>query len=64
MKQWTGGNKTKQSKVVIKDKFSKLEDRISLRGCKKLLYDFVINTRSTTLRICLIQSLISAWFEL
>ena len=63
-KRYTGASKTKASKTMFKDKFCKLENRIFLRGCRKLLYDFIMNVRSTISRICLIQSLISGWFRL
>jgi hypothetical protein len=62
--QWTGGSKTQGSKTMLKNKFCELKNRIFCRGCKKLLCDFIMNTRSPILRICLIQGLISAWFRL
>ena len=55
---------TQESKTVLEDKFCELENGIFCRGFKKLLHDLVINTRSTALKICLIQGLISAWFGL
>jgi hypothetical protein len=40
--------------TVLKDKLGSLKDRIFFRHCRKLLYDFIMNVRSTVLRICLI----------
>jgi hypothetical protein len=49
---------------MIKDEICKVENRIFLRGCKKLLRDDIMNTRSTISKICPIQSLISGWIGL
>jgi hypothetical protein len=56
--------KSQTSKTMQKDKFCELENRIFLKGCNKLLHDFIMNTRGTISRICHIQSLISSWFRL
>ena len=49
---------------MLKEKINKLENRVFLRHCNKLLCDFTMNIRSTILRICLIQGLITGWFRL
>jgi hypothetical protein len=49
---------------MFEDKFRKLKDRIFFRGCRKLLYDFIMNIRSTVQRIGLIESHISSQFSL
>jgi hypothetical protein len=63
-KRYTGAGDTDVSKTMLKDKFCKLENRIFLRGCRKLFPNFIMNIRSTISRICLIQSLIFGWFRL
>jgi hypothetical protein len=50
----TRASKTQSLKVMCKDKFCKLENRIFLRVCRKLLCEFIMNARSTILRICLV----------
>jgi hypothetical protein len=50
----TRASKTQSLKVMCKDKFCKLENRIFLRGGRKPLCEFIMNARSTILRICLI----------
>jgi hypothetical protein len=50
----TRASKTQSVKVMCKDKFCKLENGIFLRVCRKLLFEFIMNARSTILRICLV----------
>jgi hypothetical protein len=52
------------SKKMLEDKFRKLDRRIFLRESGKLLYHLLMSTRSTILRICPSQSLISGWLRL
>jgi hypothetical protein len=64
MKRKQRANKTQSSEPMFKDKVHKLENRIFLRRCTKLLCKVNMNVRSTISRICLIQfihSLISSW---
>jgi hypothetical protein len=56
--------KVQPLKMMGEDKFCKLKNGIFLRGRRKPLWEFIMNARSTILRICLIQSFVSSWFRL
>ena len=62
---WGQANLKRQvSKTMLKNEFCKLMVGICLRAQGKLPRDFIMNTRGTILRICLIQSHISGRFRL
>jgi hypothetical protein len=52
------------SETMLKDKFDNLLNRIFLRRLVELLREVNMNLGGAILRICLIQSLFSAWSRL
>jgi hypothetical protein len=57
---WGGGYHCRLASVLPKrqtiseDKICKLENRVMVRACRKLLYDSIMSGRGTISRICLI----------
>lgn len=51
-------SKTQWSEMMHEDKISKLVNGIFLGRCRKLPYNFIIDVRGTTLRMCLVHGLI------